>query len=358
MQVKHINLRRNLDRRKVIKTMGLGGLALLNPSILFLPKEVWSSENKKLEDYEITFAEAYPVPFYEKDWFAPAVLIATFITTAAVLYFTAGSGAPAAAPGVSKIASLIAGGGPGSYMAGLSIVGSFFGGNAILGGAILNAASLTLFGGTGVSGKASLTLGARIAALYDSILIDVVFINLDKDNKENNNFIFHIPVPSEWGSKRIRENIVEPLEEISEKLSNIQEELMELQREMCEAEKENDVDEKKEIEGKLKKREELKILNEKKLALTKVSNQILQELIDQGKINIDLLVLGIIANNSGNVELFERSLYALDGLRSIGKKISFYNYLKGLSYLYKGDFEKAEIYLYESHREEPYVVEI
>jgi len=351
-----------LSRRNFIKAIGVGSLALFTPYILFP-----STMAMAFEDDEITFAKAYPVPFYEKDWFEPLIMLASFIGTVAVLYFTAGAGAPAAAPGVSTIASWIAGGGPGSYMAGLSIVGSLFGGNAILGAAILNAASLTLIGGAGAKG--SLVLGAKIARLTDLTIIGVEIMKSTGESSSNGGFIFNIPIPFNWGSKNVKENILEPLNEISGKILDLQEDLIELHQDKCEAVKEGDTIKVKEILKEIKNKEEMiKHLNKEKQKLVNLSNLTLEKLIyhiesqskkihNRSQVGEDLLVLGVIANNSGNVELFSKSLYILNSLASTARKTSFLDYLNGILFLQEGEFKIAEKYLYKSLNQEPYVVE-
>ncbi|MDM8566960.1 hypothetical protein QUF74_15085 [Candidatus Halobeggiatoa sp. HSG11] len=99
---------------------------------------------------ELRFESVYKIPFWQNDavfWSAIAVASAG---AAAFTVYTAGTGAPAAGTGVSYVASqLVAGGGAGSYMSGLSTVGGWFGGNAITGAAILNATSAAALGAGG-----------------------------------------------------------------------------------------------------------------------------------------------------------------------------------------------------------------
>ncbi len=106
---------------------------------------------------ELRFENIYQRPFWKNDtvfWSAIAVASAG---AAAFTVYTAGTGAPAAGAGVSYIASqLVAGGGAGSYMAGLATVGTWFGGNAITGAAILNASSAAALG---YAGKAAAIKG-------------------------------------------------------------------------------------------------------------------------------------------------------------------------------------------------------
>ena len=113
-------------------------------------EKVEKSEKEKnalTSNEELRFENIYQIPFWKNDalfWSAIAVAGAG---AAAFTVYTAGAGAPAAGTGVSYIASqLVAGGGAGSYMSGLSTVGAWFGGNAITGAAILNASSAAALG--------------------------------------------------------------------------------------------------------------------------------------------------------------------------------------------------------------------
>ena len=117
-------------------------------------------KQKHLE--EISFEEIYPKKFYKKSSFFFVATGAMIVTAGTISFFTAGAGAPAAAAGVSSAASMIAGGGAGSYMAGLSAVGGWFGGNAILGAAILNGISLGTIGGASSWGALSVAAKAGV----------------------------------------------------------------------------------------------------------------------------------------------------------------------------------------------------
>ena len=342
-----------LTRREFLKKIGLAYLALFT-SIFWFSKTLYS-----LDREEITFSEVYPVPFYEKDWFVPAAILATIVVTAAVLFFTAGAGAPAAAPGVSTIASWIGGGGAGSYMAGLSAVGSWFGGNAILGAAILNSISLTFLWGAGGVGKTGLTMGAAVAELSDLILTGIQ-LKTALDEKENptNGMLFEIAVPYELGSKTVKEHILKPLEDILDEISELQEDLISIHQEICEAVSEKDDEKLKELKQEIKEKErELKLLTDKKIKILNLANNFLKKNINSLSLK-DLLVLGIIANNTGNIDLFRKSLSYLNKYASTHSgKFSFLEYLNGILFLEEGNFEKAKTHLYKSLKQEPYVVE-
>jgi hypothetical protein len=123
---------------------------------------------------DFRFHTVYKKAFWQQSWFVPVVITGAVATAAAVTVFTGGAGAPAAGVGVSSVASAIAGGGPGSYMAGLSIVGGWFGGNAMLGAALLNGLSAGIIGG--IATKA--TVGSL--ALLSGLTIERVAQQLTK----------------------------------------------------------------------------------------------------------------------------------------------------------------------------------
>ncbi len=344
-----------ITRREFIKKTSLASLALFT-SPIWLPEIAYTFDRKKL-----TFSEIYPVPFYKKDWFVPAVIAGTIIVTAAILFFTAGAGAPAAAPGVSTIASWIGGGGAGSYMAGLSTVGSWFGGNAILGAAILNSISLTFLGGAGAAGKASLSMGATVAAIADLALtgIQIKSAFFEKKQEGNDGFIFQIKTPYEIGSGPIQGYILKPLKEVSDKISDIQKDIVSLHQDICKAIAENDKQELKEIQRKIKnKQRKLKSLETVKEELQITAMKVLRNNIKNLSIE-NLIVLTVIANNAINQELFEKSLKVLNRYANIfATEKSFVDYLNGIYYLGNLNYEKARYFLYKALHQEPYVVEI
>ena len=153
---------------------------------------------------ELSFAEAYPVPFYQTDAFAYTVIATAVATAATVTFLTDGAGAPALVPGTSSLVVLIGGGGQGAYMAGLSTIGSVIGSNAVGGAAIVNSfgavAGLTAgvrsaaFGGVALK-----TMFGVSAAAYDGVLIG--------QNKETGELIFfaELSLPTELGSGWVRD---------------------------------------------------------------------------------------------------------------------------------------------------------
>jgi len=145
-------------------------IVLFSIIILLIPNFISAEEN------DLRFKNVYHKAFYKNPWIQTGIISGVIVVATAATTLTAGTGAPAAATGVSSVASWVAGGGAGSYMAGLSMVGSTFGGNAILGAAILNSASaLTIGSVVGKSGLAiasKLTIGALQAGQLAVIFSD------------------------------------------------------------------------------------------------------------------------------------------------------------------------------------------
>jgi len=157
-------------------------------------------KNEHLED--IDFKHIYPKAFYKKSYFGFLITGVAVIGAGAFTYVTAGAGAPAAATGVSSVASFIAGGGAGSYMAGLSVVGGWVGGNAMVGAAILNGISIGMFGsslaGLSVLGKLSI-----LSSVTASGLDGVAFFS-NPETKELE-YRIRLQIPKDLGSKATRE---------------------------------------------------------------------------------------------------------------------------------------------------------
>jgi tetratricopeptide (TPR) repeat protein len=113
------------------------------------------------ENHDFRFKNVYNKAFYKNPWITGGLISAAAAAAAVFVVYTGGAGAPIAGTGVSTISSWLAGGGAGSYMAGLSILGNTFGGNAILGAAILNGASAATIGG--VAGKGLISTASKLA---------------------------------------------------------------------------------------------------------------------------------------------------------------------------------------------------
>jgi hypothetical protein len=167
------------------------------------------------KDNELTFENVYHKAFYRNPWIATGILSAAILTAAVVTTFTAGTGAPAAATGVSSVASWIAGGGAGSYMAGLSVVGSTFGGNAILGAAILNGASALTIGS--IAGKGGIAIASKLA--IGTLGAGEIAVILTEDKSEILAYSIVIPLPERIGSEQGKQ-LITSIKNISEMLED------------------------------------------------------------------------------------------------------------------------------------------
>ena len=280
----------------------------------------WKSNH--LED--IDFKHIYPKAFYKKSYFGFAITGAVVVGAGAFTYFTAGAGAPAAATGVGATASWVSGG---SYMAGLSTVGGWFGGNAMLGSAILNGISVGVIGGTttkfaslGILAKAGIMASVAAAGL------DGIFYFSNPDTK-NFEYRVRVSIPKNLGGKETR-NIVNKIYETDEEIQDVI--------------KENDnIKHKKLLE--LKKEYNKKAIKLLETQLYKIDNQ------------EDLLILGIIAWNNNKIDLFNNAISKIDISKLEDK--GFLNYLYSLKNLSKGNENKALENLQKSIDENDYAIE-
>ena len=313
-----------MKRRDFLKVSIATTLNLIFPYSNTKAIPLFGSEHLK----ELTFSSVYPRPFYEKSYFTWIVLGASIVAAGVVSYLTAGAGAPAAATGVSTVASWIGGGGAGSYMAGLSTVGSWFGGNAMLGAAILNGISIGTLGTA--SGKTALTLAARAANLVDMTLTGISFLKKEEDNKGV--YVFNIRLPKDLGSGTVRK-LVNRIYELEED--------------------KQDALEKKDF----KKAENI---DQELYRLYKYGNSLLEkEFIKEKPSQENLLVLGIIAYKLGNIDNFA---IALELIRENykPKKDSFLKYLEGINVLSTPEIynsNKALNLFIDSYRQENYTIE-
>lgn len=273
----------------------------------------WKKEHLK----EIEFSNLYPKRFYEKSYIGFVLTGTVIIGYGAFSYFTAGAGAQVAAPGVAWIASKIAGGGAGSYMAGLSIVGSSFGGNAMLGSAILNGISFGITGGGASWAAASIGTKALIMSSVFASGLDGVYIFINPETGQLE-YKIRVNLPKNKGSKKTRD-IVDELYEIDKKIAKANEDKYEEELEKLTAVKEI-------VNGQAK-------------------NVLTRYLADDSGSQEDYLVLGTIAWNIGELELFSKSLEKIE--KTDLKNSSFLDYLIALSYLHS-DINKSKEYLLKS----------
>jgi hypothetical protein len=310
----------------------------------------------------LSFGEVFPKHFYEKKYFGAAITGTTVVAAGAWTFFTAGTGAPAAAAGVSTVASWIGGAGAGSYMAGLSTLGGMFGGNAILGASILNGLSFGLVGGgAAFSTLPAIGKAAVIASVSASVLDGVALV----DNPKTTNLKFRVAtsVPKNLGSNEVRK-LVDERERISK-------EGLELGSDLDQLAKLKKSIEGYRIEGSAAKliesasrelTDRTSKLEQKREELVKDRDQLekfivnLAEQVNKEERRVDdLVVLGILSKNLGRSDLFESlisrvtSKYVTDA--------GYLNYLKSVAKIEKGELRDATKLLKESWSQNPYAIE-
>ncbi len=313
----------------IIVTMYLASSTIANAGLWDTTKEYvnkamfWESEH--LED--VDFKHIYPKAFYKKSYFGFAITGVAVVGAGAFTYFTAGTGAPAAATGASVVASWVAGGGAGSYMAGLSAIGSWFGGNAIVGAAILNGISIGTIGG-GASTFAALSVLGKVGVMASvtAMSLDGVAYFANPTTKKLE-YKIKVNIPKDLGSKDTRElidRIYNTIEDINEALE----------------------------EGDGSKQKALFDLKEQ---YNKDAIKLLERKLGLNESQEDLIVLGIIAWNNGEYGLFNKAVSYIDA--SNLENTGFLNYLLALQSLAKGNSKKMFAYLENSIRENPYAIE-
>ncbi len=282
-------------------------------------------KNKHLKD--IDFQNIYPKSFYKKSYFGFVITGVAVVGAGAFTYFTAGAGAPAAATGASTVAAWVAGGGAGSYMAGLSTIGSWFGGNAILGAAILNGISIGTIGG-GVSKFAALSLTGKagVMASVTAIGLDGVAYFLNPDTK-NLEYKVKVTIPQNLGSKDTRK-LVSNLYNTDDNINDALE----------------DGD-----------RSKQKALFELKKQYNKDGIKLLKQKLSMSDNQEDLIVLGIIAWNNSEYELFNQAVSKINSEKL--DNTGFLNYLYALQTLSQGNTKRTLAYLDDSIDENPYAIE-
>ena len=234
---------------------------------------------------DIDFEHIYPKAFYKKSYFGFVITGAAVVGAGAFTYFTAGAGAPAAATGASAVASWVAGGGAGSYMAGLSTIGSWFGGNAMLGAAILNGISIgTIGGGTSTFAALSVLGKAGVMASVAAMSLDgVAYFSNPETNKLE--YKIKLTIPKNLGSKDTR-RLVDRIYENKENINDALE------------------------EGNGRKQKELFDLQEQ---YNKDGIRLLKEKLSMPDNQEDLIVLGIIAWNNGEYNLYDKAISQING---------------------------------------------
>jgi tetratricopeptide (TPR) repeat protein len=278
----------------------------------------------------LDYKSVYNKAFYKKSYFGFALTGAAIVGAGAFSYFTAGIGAPAAATGVSATASWIGGGGAGSYMAGLSTLGGWFGGNASLGAAILNGVSLGTIGGglgTGATYTSLSVLGkVGVMATISASTLDGVFYISNPDTKQLE-YRVKVAIPKDLGTGTVR-TLVDKLYEIEEELVDT-------------------------IEN--KKTVTQHHLGQLKNEYYRYAGDLLKYHLDKTNSQEDLMVLGIIAWNSNDIEQFNLAINKID--KSKLDNTAFLNYLYALQSLGNGNIKKAKKHLQDSLDENKFALE-
>jgi tetratricopeptide (TPR) repeat protein len=287
---------------------------------------------------EISFSSLYSVPFYQKSYFSWLILGATVLTSCVVVFFSAGAGAPAAATGVSTVASWIAGGGAGSYMSGLATVGACIGGNAMTGAAILNGISLAL-GGTFTTGVVSTVLAA---AMFTATAIDGV-APLMNGPAGRLHYTVRISPPSDIGSTRVRAIVKE--------MANLRERQAKILQEITKQGNLESID----------KNPRLQEVSKSYVNLMIEARDMLDKGLDSNQISTsDLLVLAIInygSGEEGSLESFQQAVSRLSDRTDKVSKSTFLDYLIAIKYLSNEENDKAKALLDEICAKEPYAIE-
>ena len=284
-------------------------------------------KNKHLS--ELSFSNVYNKALYKKSYFGVTVMAVVTVGAIGVSYVTAGAGAPAASAGVGTVATAIGGGGQGAYMAGLSTVGSWFGGNAVLGGAILNGISNGLL--IGSAGKLGVSLGLTSAALDGVAIID---------NPKTHEVIYHVKVkiPKNIGNKSVRD-LVDEYYDFEEKAQDASEDKDLVAAKKYQSFKSNEID------------------SAISMLKTMLSSPVPK---DDPKLNQEnLLVLSIFAWNSAHDDLFSQAVVQLNKMNTDNdsEHNGFLQYLNALNSLAEGNKEKAIASLKKSIVENPYALE-
>ena len=212
-------------------------------------------------------------------------------------------------------------------MAGLSTIGSLFGGNAMLGAAILNGISIGALGG-GATTFAGLSIVAKVGmmASITATGLDGVAYFQNPETKELE-YRVRLQIPRKLGSKDTRD--------IVNKIYNIDENIQ------------DDYTDNKGINHQK--------LFKKKEKLEDKAIKLLKNKLYANDNQEDLIVLSTIASNKAEYDLFDKAVNQIDSSKLDNS--SFLNYLKALNSLYKGNEKKSLKYLDSSISENPYALE-
>ncbi len=309
--------------------------------------------NDRTRPLEMGFSHVFDKKFYERRSFGLVVIGTTVVAASAFSYFTAGAGAPTAASGVSTVASWVGGGGAGSYMAGLSTIGGAFGGNAMVGAAILNGISIATVGGGSTFATLSATQKALAITSVSATMLDGVAIINGPETKALN-YRIALPIPNNIGSHDLRQQAdkLRKLGEDERKLGKKLDELADrLKAKEAEKSPENGGSPKKyaEAESKLRETKEMRAQLEREIASRARGATKKQESPE------DIVLLAVLAKNLGKSSLFAD----LIGNLSIdtSKDSGYVNYLKAVEKIERNEVDAANALLKQSSIHNPYAIE-
>ena len=299
---------------------------------------------------DLGFEDAFPTKIYEKSWFSASVTATSIVAAGAFSYVTAGTGAPAAATGVSSVATLVGGGGPGAYMAGLATVGGWFGGNALVGAAVLNGISLGTVGGTASLAKMSAFERAFVASIVSAHAIDGVSASF-RSGPVALSAKVALPVPSGLASKGEVKSLAAAYGEINKKLYD---RLNDAEKVRDEARRGSVSDDKKAALSKLER--ELKGLEAQRNELDIQIKDRARSSLKKGEDTAgNMLVLAVLAYNLKEVELFRTLLRKIDP-QQVGRA-SYFSYLQAIAAIGRGSDGEAEKFLHDAITGAPFAVE-
>lgn len=339
------------------------------------PKDLISSSE------ELRFENIYQKPFWQNDTVFWSTIAVASAGAAVFTVYTAGTGAPAAGTGVSYIASqLVAGGGAGSYMSGLSTVGAWVGGNAITGAAILNGTSAAVLGYVGKTvAIRGISATTKLILTSVSYFGDFYFMYLSFQEKNQATPVIQIIPSGDFGSDAV-EQLLTRLKDSNNKFTAALDKNKEIQTQidtLLSQTKTVIVEEYQsqpqfqiEIIKHLKQVKELKnkiIEKEKVIASNNLKNTY-QMVIQESRNLIDTYL-----SNKGSISARNDAIMATVLLHSLGYKQdfakyikqfkagnqneSFLFYLKAVAYLIDQDFKLAKQYALQAIDSEPETIE-
>lgn len=288
----------------------------------------WIHPEKSPQNF--SFQELFPKPFYNKSYFPLAMTGTLVVLNGALLLLFPPAGAPAAMLGTGPIATWVGGGAAGSYMAGLSTIGGWFGGNATLGAAILNGVSSGVTGGVGVSKFASMSAIGKVGVLsaVTATTLDGVAL-IEKPETESLNFQIRLMLPTKIGSKEVQ-GFAKEMQHIDEQLQ------------LADGKKDG-----KSYELWAKKKQAQVDIGKKWVKEAQESNSVSEN---------DLIVYGIFSKNIGDPTWYSSLISRVRAMKS-ANNTGYLDYLEAVANIEDGNLEVAENLLYSSRDQNPYAIE-